>query len=204
MIRGIVTVGSGNRPAPAQFIRLDEAGGPAPDDLREKGDRFVRDVGPVRCDHRLARPLFDSRRSRHLYRYGPAADEDEKITVKNEAEIVRDFQMPRPEKGTITGRVVFASAGERESPAQVEIVAANKYSVPFTSRPTPTVGSSPNEGSTDRAQADLLLDRDVPIDVADLHADSGIGLVPIDGDQSEVIPPVHRGHAMAVRLERPP
>ncbi len=45
VIRGIVTVGSVNRPAPDQYIRLDEAGGPAPDNLREKGDCFVRNIG---------------------------------------------------------------------------------------------------------------------------------------------------------------
>ena len=36
VIRGTVTVGPGNRPAPDQFIRLDEAGGRAPEDLRER------------------------------------------------------------------------------------------------------------------------------------------------------------------------
>ena len=40
----------------------------------------------------------------------------------------------------------------------------------------------------DRAQPNLLLDRDVAIDVANLHADPGVGLVPVDGDQAEIVP----------------
>ncbi len=136
---------------------------------------------------------------------GPPRTKDEKIAVKNDAENVRDFQMPRPEKRTITGRVVLARAGESGVAAHgARSSPPTGMPYPSRSRPTPKVGSSPNEGSTDRAQADLLLDGDVPLDVADLHADSWVGLVPIDDDQSEVISPVHRGHSMAVGLERSP
>ena len=39
---------------------------------------------------------------------GPPRTEDEKITIKDETELVRDFRMPRPEKGPFTGRVVRA------------------------------------------------------------------------------------------------
>ena len=44
---------------------------------------------------------------------GPPRTGDEKITVKDETEIIRDFKMPRPEKGTLAGRVVLAG-GQRE------------------------------------------------------------------------------------------
>ena len=134
VIHGTVTIGAANRPAADQFIRLDEAGGSAPDDLRQKGDRFVRDI------RRQFGATTDSS-GRYSIRVGPGTytimgpprTRDEKITVTNEAEIVRDFQMPRPEKGTITGRVVFASAAEKGvAGARVEIVAANRFGVPFT------------------------------------------------------------------------
>jgi hypothetical protein len=36
ILRGTVTVGPDNRPAPEQFIRLDETGGAAPEEFREK------------------------------------------------------------------------------------------------------------------------------------------------------------------------
>ena len=44
---------------------------------------------------------------------GPPRTGNEKITIKDEAEVVRDFRMPRPEKGTITGRVVLAGCGRQ-------------------------------------------------------------------------------------------
>ena len=44
---------------------------------------------------------------------GPPRTGDEKITIKDEAEVVRDFRMPRPEKGTINGRVVVGGQRKR-------------------------------------------------------------------------------------------
>ena len=64
---------------------------------------------------------------------GPPRTVDEKLSVKDQAELVRDFRMPRPEKGTITGRVVLAGAVDKGvAGAKIEIVAANRLAVPFT------------------------------------------------------------------------
>ena len=40
LLRGTVSVGDGNRPAAGVYIRLDENGGPAPEEFREAGDTF--------------------------------------------------------------------------------------------------------------------------------------------------------------------
>jgi thiol-disulfide isomerase/thioredoxin len=64
---------------------------------------------------------------------GSSRTVDEKITIRDEAELVRDFRMPRPEKGVLTGWVVQAEAkGTKIAGAKVEIVAANSRSYPFT------------------------------------------------------------------------
>ena len=63
---------------------------------------------------------------------GPPRTKDEKLTVTDEAELVRDFRMPRPEKGPITGRVVRAGAADQGvAGARVEIAAANMMAIPF-------------------------------------------------------------------------
>ena len=51
LIRGTVTVGPDDRPAAGQYIRLDETGGAAPEELREKGDH----VSPARSAGSSAR-----------------------------------------------------------------------------------------------------------------------------------------------------
>ena len=133
-IRGRVTVGSGNRPVPNQYIWLDESGGPAPENLREKGDTVHREI------RRQFGSTTDSS-GHYSIRVGPGTytlmgsprTENERITIKNEAELVRDFRMPRPEKGTLTGRVILAGAKDSGvAGAQVEVAAANMMAIPFT------------------------------------------------------------------------
>ena len=133
LLHGTVTVGSNNRPAAKQFIRLDEAGEAAPEEFRQKGDSFSHVV------RRQFGAMTDSS-GKYSIRVGPGTytlmgpprTEDETITIKNEAELVRDFRMPRPEKGTLTGRIVLAGASDRGvAGAKVEIVAANRLAVPF-------------------------------------------------------------------------
>ena len=64
---------------------------------------------------------------------GPPRTSDEKITVSDQAELVRDFRMPRPEKGTLTGRVVHAgNEGTGVAGAKIEIVAESQISVPIS------------------------------------------------------------------------
>ncbi len=130
VIRGTVTIGPGDRPAPDQFIRLDETGGPAPEELREEGDRFSREVRRQFGATTDPAGRYSIRVGPGTYTVmGPPRTKDEKITIKDEAEIVRDFRMPRPEKGTLTGRVVLD--GEGVAGAKVEIAAANRLAVPF-------------------------------------------------------------------------
>jgi RNA polymerase sigma factor (sigma-70 family) len=133
VLRGTVTVGPGNRPAPGQFIRLDEAGGPAPADLREKGDRFVREVRRQFGATTDAAGRYSIRVGPGTYTVmGPPRTGDEKIVIKDQIELVRDFRMPRPEKGPLEGRVVVAGAGDRGvAGAKVEIAAASMLAIPF-------------------------------------------------------------------------
>lgn len=133
LVRGTVTVGAANRPVSNQFVRLDETGGPAPEELREKGDRFGRDVRRQFGARTDAEGKYSIRVGPGTYTLmGPPRTKDEKITIKDEAEVIRDFQMPRPEKGTLSGRVVGPGAtGHGIAGAKVEIVAANRLAVPF-------------------------------------------------------------------------
>ncbi len=133
VIRGTVTVGPGNRPAPGEYIRLDQTGGPAPEDLREEGDRFAHEVRRQFGEMTDSAGHFSIRVGPGTYTVmGPPRTGDEKLTIKNEAEVVRDFKMPRPAKGTLTGRVVLAGAEDRGiAGATVEIAAANMLAYPF-------------------------------------------------------------------------
>jgi RNA polymerase sigma factor (sigma-70 family) len=133
IIRGTVTVGPGNRAAAKQFIRLDETGGPAPEDLRKKGDHFGHEI------RRQFGATTDSA-GHYSIRVGPGAytlmgpprTGNEKIIITGETELIRNFQMPRPEKGTLTGRVVLAAAGDKGiAQAKVQIAAVNMMCIPF-------------------------------------------------------------------------
>ena len=134
MIRGSVTVGPGDRPASGQYIRLDESTFTrAPAEVRVEGDRRWREVrrqfgamtdGEGRYSIRVGPGTFTI--------MGPPRTSNEKVTVRDEPELIRDFRMPRPEKGPITGQVV-ASAGDKGiAGAKVEIVALNNHGRPFT------------------------------------------------------------------------
>ena len=132
VIRGTVTVGPSHLPAPGQYIWLAEAGGQAPDDLRVKGDRLWHQV------RRQSGVMTDSA-GRYSLRVGPGSytltgppwKSGQEITVTDQAAVVRDFGMPRPEKGTLTGRVVLSGADRKGvAGAKIEIVAANQLTVP--------------------------------------------------------------------------
>ena len=151
MIRGTVTVGPGNQPLPNQYIRLDERGGPAPKDLREMGDRWSREVRRQFGATTDFAGHYSVRVGPGTYTLmGPPRTKDEKITVKDQAELVRDFGMPRPEKGTLTGRVVFSGGeGKAVAGARIEILAQN---------PVDHTGCSDRRDSLGRFQAERLLD----------------------------------------------
>ncbi len=134
VIRGTVVVGPGKKPVANQFIGLDESGGQAPEEIREKGDHVARYA------HRQVGAMTDSS-GRYSIRVGPGVytlmgpprTTDEKITIAAEPELVRDFRMPRPEKGTLTGRVVLAGRElESVAGAKIEIVAKNLLALPVS------------------------------------------------------------------------
>ncbi len=133
ILRGTVTIGPGGRPAPKQFIRLDETGGAAPEEFREKGDAYAHEVRRQFGATTDSAGHYSIRIGPGTYTLmGPPRTGNEKITVKDESELVRDFRRPRPEKGTLTGRVVLAGAKDRGvAGAKVEIAAANMLAIPF-------------------------------------------------------------------------
>jgi RNA polymerase sigma factor (sigma-70 family) len=132
VVRGTVTVSPGPKPAPDQYIMFDQTGGQGPIDVDEEGHRTSRQIRRQFGATTDANGRYSIRVGPGSYTLvGPPRTTNEKITVKDEAELVRDFQMPRPGKGPISGRVVLSGKGV--AGATVEIFAANTRSgVPFT------------------------------------------------------------------------
>ncbi|SIN87267.1 RNA polymerase sigma factor, sigma-70 family [Singulisphaera sp. GP187] len=177
VLRGTVTVGPDHRPAPNVAVGLDESGDPAPEELREKGDHFThqvrRHIG-IRTD---SVGHYSFRVGPGTYTVlGPPRTGDEEITIKDEVELVRDFWMPRPEKGPLTGRVVLASAREKGvAGAKVEIVAAIRTNNPFSV-------TTDDEG---RFHAERELD---PLVICAKSSDGRLGaIVEAGADDSEVV-----------------
>ena len=133
-IHGTVTIGPHRRPAASHFIGLDEAGGRAPDEFRDPHDYSTHQVRRQFSVLTNADGRYSIRVGPGTYTLmGPPRTRNETITVTSEAELVRDFNMPRPEKGIISGRVVVA--GEEYNgvaKAIVEIAAASNLAVPVT------------------------------------------------------------------------
>jgi RNA polymerase sigma factor (sigma-70 family) len=135
VIRGTVTIGAEARPADNRYIWLDEsAGKQAPDEVREKGERTWREVRRQFGVSTDAEGHYALRVGPGTFGLnGPARTEPEKITVTDQTEIVRDFSMPRPEKGPISGRIVVDQGGYKGvGGAKVEIMAMNQRGFPFT------------------------------------------------------------------------
>jgi thiol-disulfide isomerase/thioredoxin len=131
ILRGTVTVGPDHRPVANQFIRFSENGKQAPEDLRQPGDRRSHEIfrqfgSPTDRDGHYA-----TRVGPGTYTImGPPRTEYETITVKDEAEVVRDFHMTRPEKGPLAGQVTFEGKGV--AGASVEIYPATRLGAPRT------------------------------------------------------------------------
>jgi RNA polymerase sigma factor (sigma-70 family) len=134
VIRGTVTVGPGNGPGANQFIRLDEAGNQAPKDIHQEGDRSWRQVRRQFGAMTDSGGQYEIRVGPGTYTLmGPPRTSDEKIIITDQAELVRNFRMPRPEKGMLTGRVVLADTeGTGVPSAKIEIVAESQGSVPIS------------------------------------------------------------------------
>jgi RNA polymerase sigma factor (sigma-70 family) len=177
ILRGTVTVGPRNRPAADQYIRIDEAGGEAPEELREKGDTFAHTVRRQFGVMTDAEGRYSVRIGPGTYTLmGPPRTMDEKLTVKGESELVRNFNMPRAEKGTIKGRVVLASAPDQGvSGAKVEIAARSIMANPFAV-------TADAEG---RFQAERNLD---PLVVCAKSADGKLGaMIEVGAEDPEVV-----------------
>ncbi len=149
LVRGTVTVGPGNRPVANQLVGLEEAGGLASVELVEEGDSLRHDTRRYVHGTTDAEGRYSIRVGPGEYTLnGPPRTTVEELTVKHEPEIVRDFRMPRAQKGLLTGRVV-AAGDMGVAGAKVEIAAADGYSSPF-------IVTADAEG---RFRADRLLDR---------------------------------------------
>jgi RNA polymerase sigma factor (sigma-70 family) len=133
ILRGTVTVGAAGRIVPSQYIWVDESGAEAPDEFRAPGDRYAHQVLRQFGVMTDAVGRYSIRVGPGTYTLmGPPRTTNEKITVKDEAEIVRDFRMPRPEKGSLTGRVVQTGARDMGvAGAMVEGIAANSSAATF-------------------------------------------------------------------------
>ncbi len=133
VIRGALSFGPADRPVAEQFLRLTETGGQAPKDLRAPGDDNARTVQRTIGLVTDARGRYSVRVGPGTYNLsGPTRMKDETIAVKDEAEIVRDFHLARPEKGKLSGRVVLATdPAKGVAGARVEFVSANIMSFPF-------------------------------------------------------------------------
>ena len=140
-----ITVGPGNPPAVKQYIRLDETGAKR----RRPREREITNWRPIR---RQFGAITDSA-GRFSIRVGPGTftlmgpprTVDEKITLNAEIELVRNFRMPRPEKGTLTGRVVLAGTGNKGiAAAKIQIAAVNRMSIPFAVTAEPREYSRPS------------------------------------------------------------
>ena len=134
IVRGTVTAGPGNLPEPNQCIRLDEAGGEAPEEFRDKGDHQAYQVRRSFGERTDSDGRYSIRVGPGTYSLvGPHPSKIEEITVKNEAELVRDFHMALPEKGLLTGRVILpGSTLKGAAGAKLEVVTSYVDVLPFT------------------------------------------------------------------------
>ncbi len=168
LLRGTVSVGDGNKPASGVYIRLDENGGPAPEEFRDADDKFtaheVRRQFGVSTD---AAGHYSIRIGPGTYTLmGPPRTKDEKLVVKDETELVRDFRMPRPERGPFAGRVVRADdLSKGVAGARVEVVAAS------LSRSYHPLVTADSEG---RFRLERSLD---PITICALSPDGSLGAI---------------------------
>ena len=137
LLRGTVLVGDGNKPAPGAYIRMDETGGPAPEEFREAGDTSAHEVGRQFGVSTDAAGHYSIRIGPGNYTLmGPPRTKDEKLVVKDQTELVRDFRMPRPERGPFSGKVVRADdLNKGVAGARIEVVAQSllrSYHPPVT------------------------------------------------------------------------
>ena len=197
VIRGRVTIGPEDRPAAGQYVAVTES--PRTADAAD----VELNIAPSR--YASARTDAEGRYNLRVGpgRYGlrnPSRSGDaEEVTVGNEAEIVLDFHMERPNQGPISGRVIRADDPDRGvAGAKIHGVVADPSQNPDL------VAEADAEG---RFRARRWLDKMVVC--ASSPDDSLGGIVEITGDDAEVVIPVaptaqakglildERGHPLA-------
>ena len=133
IIRGRVTVGA-RRPTGAEYLLFfNQACGRGPDVIDERGRKVPRQIRRQFNARSDAEGRYSIRVAPGTYTIsGPPRTGQERVTVRDEAEQVRDYRMPRPEKGPISGRIVEGPSNKGVAGAKVEIVAATPIGHRFT------------------------------------------------------------------------
>lgn len=189
-LRGRVTIGPDDRPVPKQSLMIEEKGGPPPAEFGEDGDFRHRLVSRRRWTTTDADGRYAFRVATGAYTlYGPPRTTNPPIAVTDQEEIVHDFHMPRPEFGSIRGRVVVAEREETGvAGAKLQIVAKNiRY---------PLVKVE--------ADADGRFHAERPLDPLVIHARNADGslaaIVEVETEQAEVYIPLSPTASASGRL----
>jgi RNA polymerase sigma factor (sigma-70 family) len=179
IIRGKVTVGPGDRPAPNTYILLNETGGRGPDGIGRDGQKNPTQIRRQFSAATDAEGRYSIRVAPGSYTVsGPPRTGTETVVVKDEAELVRDYRMPRPEKGPISGRIVEGLSSKGVAGAKVEIVAASFQGFPF-------VVTADADG---RFRAERALDK---LTICAKNPDGSLGaMVEVGAETEEVVIPI--------------
>ncbi len=182
LIQGAATIGPDRRPAEGRYVTLTQSGGSIPDELKG-GDSYYHEV-------RMDRNATTDASGRYRLRMGPGTYSlqiqgqtmPETIKVQEDAELIRDFRLPRPERGPISGRVVLAEDPTRGvAGAKIEGVGAE---------PLAGLRLNVEADAEGRFRADRELKKMV------VHAESPDrklgGIIEIGGDVAEIVIPVGR------------
>ena len=178
IIRGTVTVGPGGQAAPERAILFNQVGEQGPVERWENGEMHSIEIRRQFTAETDAQGRYSTRVGPGTYTiYGPPRTGGETIVVKDEPELVRDYRMPRPEKGPISGRVVEGVTGRAVAGAKVEIV---------------SVSSSINISVAADADGRFRTDRELdPLVVHAQNPDGSLGaIVDVGAEDPEVVIPI--------------
>jgi RNA polymerase sigma factor (sigma-70 family) len=119
VIRGAVRIGREERPAEGETVTLIEQGPPLPEELRaDHGENRARLVRWTATDE-SGRYSFRVGRGKFTLK-GPGYWDQQDLSITGGAELVRDFFLEGPDRGALTGRVVYAGDGRPAAGATVK------------------------------------------------------------------------------------